>query len=536
MPREMKPSLPSALEKQLASRVELEKLVADISLSFHVSNEIDLDKAIESALAVMGQFVGADRSSLFWLDYDKGLATYSQEWCAEGIESQFELLQEIPLAAFPWTLEMIRHHDLIDTPRTSDLPPEAEREKQIYLEQGVQSILQVRVMGRQEKPIGLLSFDAVRGTRSWLEEDLYLLQVLSRTLGASYELVHLIRALSESERIKSTVLEAIPDLIFIIDPEGRVMDMHVPPDRELALPADQMIGTVCWTFLRPESHETIQNALAMASEHGSSEPWEDMITLPSGSVAHYEGRFARLDEGRMLTLIRNITARIKSQQAIQLLTSQLTLAEENQRKRLAYRLHDGVSQDLAAASIRLQTYISALAENPSTDLLEIDKLIQLAIRNTSDLTRSLSPPILFELGLVPALSSLVASLSDQYEFKIQFEETTSQEVLGEILSIHLYRISRELLLNAIKHSEGDAIRINVEIDSEAAILSVSDNGKGSDPGILKLESAEPRNGFGLFSIRQRLEFLGGSMEIKSDFGTTVLVRIPVQIDESEGGS
>ncbi len=523
----------SPLERELAMRVELEKLVADISLSFHVSNETDLSNAIASALDKIGHLVGADRCSYLWLDYEKGTAAYHQEWCAEGIESQFELLQEVPLDAFPWTAEMILHHDVINHPDISKMPPEAGNEKQIFLQQGVKSILQVRVMGQREKPIGLLSFDSIRSIRTWAEEDQYLLRVLSRILGGAFEQVRLINALSENESTKRKLLEAIPDLIFIIDQEGCVRDMYVQPGRELAFPADKMIGTVCWTFLPPENHEIIKAALEVAFAEGKSEPWEDKIVLPSGRLAFYEGRFVRLGEDRMFTIIRDITSRKKSQEAIQRLSSQLTLAEENQRKRLAYRLHDGVSQDLAAASIKLQACIAEQADNPSTRLLEIDKLIQLAIRNTTDLTRSLSPPILFELGLVPALASLCTSMSDKSEFRITLEENTSQNELGEMLSIHLYRIARELLLNAIKYSEGDTIKMKIEIDSEAATLSVSDNGKGLDPAIMKVENIESRSGFGLFSIKQRLQALKGSMEILNSEGATVNVRIPMQADDAE---
>jgi signal transduction histidine kinase len=533
MPSESDENKLSPLEQELASRVELEKLVADISLSFHVSNEADLSNAIASALDKIGHLVGADRCSFLWLDYDRNTASYHQEWCAEGIDSQIELLQEVPLNAFPWTAEMVLHHDVINHPDTSEMPPEAENEKQIFLQQGVKSILQVRVMGQQEKPIGLLSFDSIRSTRTWAEEDQYLLRVLSRILGGAFEQVRLINALSENESMKRALLEAIPDLIFIIDPEGCVRDMHVQPGRELAFPADKMIGTICWTFLPPESHEIIKAALKTAFAKGHSEPWEDKLILPSGTLAHYEGRFVRLSDDRMFTIIRNITSRIKSQEAIQRLSFQLTQAEENQRKRLAYRLHDGVSQDLAAAAIKLQACIADQAESPAPRLLEIDKLIQLAIRNTTDLTRSLSPPILFELGLVPALASLCTSMSDKSEFSISLEENTSKNGLGEMLSIHLYRIARELLLNAIKYSEGDTIKMKIEIDSEATTLSVSDNGKGLDPGIMEVENIESRSGFGLFSIRQRLLALNGSVEILNSGGTTVNIRIPLQADDVE---
>lgn len=528
MPPKSDSSKSNGLENKLAARVELERLVADVSLSFHVADEGALDKSINEALEAIGKFVGADRSTLFQINYDKEVVTYEHEWVDTGIDSQLEVFDEIPFDAFPWMFKQLEEKEIIEISDPNQLPDEVAATRAVLKDQGVRSVLQVSITDRMSRPIGMLSFDAVRNHRDWREEDRYLLRVVGRALGTAIEKVELIKALSRSERTQRRVLDALPDLIFVIDEDGKILDMSVPPDRELVIPADQMIGTLCWSFLRPGSHPKIEQAMSEAFDTGASEPFEDWVIVLSGNLAHYEGRIVRLTDQQLLVIIRDISARKKSQEAIQRLSSQLTLAEENQRRKLAYRLHDGVSQDLAAASLRLQASIAGRGDDEVTHLREIDGLIQRAIRHTTDLTRSLSPPILYELGLIPALTSLSSELMESSGFDIVLTDDISGLQVDEVLSIHLYRIVRELMLNSIKHSGGEKIQVEIEVDSEAAKVLVSDDGKGMDPKVLELDDRNPARGFGLFSIRQRIEPMGGSLEIQSQKGAMVRVRIPLE--------
>ncbi len=200
--------------------------------------------------------------------------------------------------------------------------------------------------------------------------------------------------------------------------------------------------------------------------------------------------------------------------------------EEQQRRDLAFQLHDGVSQELAAASIKLQQAISKTENGNALELLEINGLIQEAIGHVQTLTTDLSPPVLYELGISPALSSLAASLSKQFGIVISFDSPAKVAAPGSSLSIHLYRIARELLVNAIKHSGADRIRVTLESNSEFVRLTVGDNGKGIDPKLIEMKPDSSKTGFGLFSIRQRLGPLGGSMDIRNDDGAEVRIRVP----------
>ncbi|MBC8367122.1 PAS domain S-box protein [bacterium] len=524
---------PSQLELELASRVELEKLVSEISLSLHVPNEADLDRAIDAALASIGEFVDADRCMLFQIDRENSTAACKYQWCSPGIDQKKLGLNEVPLAPLAWSQRMLIEQGFIAIHDTSKLPEEAKGDQEILQSLGVQSVLMTRVLGRDIQPIGMLSIEAVRGVRLWRDEDRYLLEIVSRILGSALEQVKMIQALSESESITRTILETIPDMIFTIDREGTILNLHVEDKGELILPASELRGALSWDLLRPDCHQKMKNAMNAAFENGTAEPVEDWMDMPSGDRFHYELRYSRLDDKQLLTMVRDISGRKKSEKAIRHLSAQIALTEESQRRKLASRLHDGVSQDLAAASMKLQAYFAKNGDNRPKDLQEIDKLIQLAIRNTTDLTRSLSPPVLHELGLMPALSSLCTELAERSGFQIILEEKITVGMLNEALSLNLYRILRELLLNAIKHSDGNKIRLSIEVDSEAVLVLVEDNGKGIDPTILKLDDTQDRKGFGLFSIRQRLEPLNGSIELWNDKGATVRIYIPITSDEIE---
>jgi PAS domain S-box-containing protein len=521
----------SELERELASRVELEKLVAEVAISFHVSNVDELDKAIDSALAKIGEYIGADRSCFFRYNHETGTVSITHEWCLRKIDSQKHLLMDVPYSPFAWSIKMLAENGLLDIPRTSDLPEEATMEKQLFIQQGVQSNFQLNIMGQDGKPLGLLGFDAIRSVHPWRNEDHYLLKIVSRIFEVAFEQIHMVAALKKSEATKQAILNSMPDLIFVINREGSIISHHSHSETELIMDESEIDGSTVWETLSPTMHDPLRKAIEQAFHLGTAKPFEYSLEFSGGRIAYYEGRLAKVDEEYVLALVRNITENKRSEEALKWFSSQLSVVEEQQRRDLASQLHDGVSQELAAASIKLQQSMIHASGEALSELQDIHGLIQGSIGHVQRLTTDLSPPVLYELGIVPALSSLADSLSKQSGIGISFDPPVQSVTLGQSRSIHLYRIARELIVNAIKHSESDKIRVSLEADEIFARLIVSDKGKGIDPELIEMKSEVAETGFGLFSIRQRLEPLGGRMEIRNTDGTEIRIWIP-QLAES----
>jgi len=521
---------PKIPEADPLPETERPRLLARISVNLHISRDEDLDAAIDESLADLGRFARADRSYLFQYDYERSTMTNTHEWCAEGIEPQIQSLRDLPMAAFDWAVRALERDEILSIPNVEELPEEAVAERETLQAQDIRSLILVAYKGSEDKPLGFLGFDSVTALRRWGEDDRYLLMVVGEMLGATLEQIGKQRAMREGMATTRAILNAIPDMIFVIDREGIIRTHHTQGKGELAIGEREVIGSSTWDVIGPEWHDSLRDAIDEALSSGTTHPVEYSLDLPSGRTGYYEARFARLDADHVLALIRNITSRRRSEDSLKWHASQLAIVEENQRRDLAFQLHDGVSQDLAAAAIKLQQMISMPSDPASDGLREIDGLIQKAIRHSRELTRSLSPPVLYELGICPALSSLAATLSERSGIAIVAETPEPPLPLEQSLSIHLYRIARELLINAIKHSGTDSIRLALEQDGGAVVLTVADRGRGFEDGLLPDDSKRPGSGFGLFSIRRRLEPLGGVLEIRNEGGAAVRVRIPLQTD------
>ncbi len=204
--------------------------------------------------------------------------------------------------------------------------------------------------------------------------------------------------------------------------------------------------------------------------------------------------------------------------AIQLraLASELTRAEQNERRRLAQVLHDHVQQLLVAASMHVQVLRKQVRDRkPHRSLEQVRKLLAESLQVSHSLTAQLSPPILYEAGLAPALQWLRRQMQERYGL------TITVEVDGEIrggtddTGALLFQAVRELLFNVVKHAKVRAADVRLSrLDGERVEIVVTDKGVGFDPTQNVTYNGEG-DGFGLFSIRERLELLGGTLNVNS---------------------
>lgn len=227
----------------------------------------------------------------------------------------------------------------------------------------------------------------------------------------------------------------------------------------------------------------------------------------------------------LVTLTENLLA---SRDQLRVLASDITLAEEKERKRIAAVLHDEVAQTLAAAKMRLDILRAQTAGESYADAIaEARELLGKSIRETRSLMTDISSPLLFDMGLAAACESLAERLSAGYEVQVRCEIRKAYKNLDPELKIVLFQVIRELLNNAVKHSGAGNIRIAVEDENAHILIRVMDDGKGFDTNAVGMPTET--GGFGLFSIRERIIAFNGSVQIESSpgAGTTVTVTVPL---------
>jgi two-component system sensor histidine kinase UhpB len=212
--------------------------------------------------------------------------------------------------------------------------------------------------------------------------------------------------------------------------------------------------------------------------------------------------------------IREYQARLKA------MTSQLTLAEEKERRAIAADLHDHVGHSLALARMQLS------AIPASTSALEINLLVKdisnillKALQETRSLMFELSSPSMNEIGLSAAISEwLEDHIGKRHDLKTAFVEHIADDrhmTLDADVRAMLFRNVRELLANVVKHARADSVRVCLTCDAAGVIIIVvEDDGVGFDPADVDIKMREDV-GFGLFSIQERMADLGGAFEIQS---------------------
>ena len=197
---------------------------------------------------------------------------------------------------------------------------------------------------------------------------------------------------------------------------------------------------------------------------------------------------------------------------LQALTAELTLAEQRERQRLAEHLHDGLQQLLVAAKFRVTLLPRVDPSGIATWSQEMEHLLTDAIATSRTLTGELSPPILQTGGLVAGLEWLVRWKAERYQLAVDLQADPEAVPDSEAMTLLLFQSVRELLFNVVKHAQVQVARVEVRRQDEHLRIVVSDQGVGFDPATLTGTSS---GGLGLSSIRQRLEYLGGCVDIAS---------------------
>lgn len=212
------------------------------------------------------------------------------------------------------------------------------------------------------------------------------------------------------------------------------------------------------------------------------------------------------------------------------LASEISLAEERERRRIAAELHDRIGQALAITRIKLD----ALRESATTrdliiDMDEIRALIDQTIHDTRSLTIELSPPILYELGFEAAVDWLAEQTHKRHGIEMVFETDSVPKPLRDDVRVVLFKVVQELIFNVVKHAKAHTAKISLRRDGERIRIVVEDDGVGFDMSE-KIHSIGENGCFGLFSIRERLESFGGRLEVVTEpgEGTQVIIVTPLE--------
>jgi signal transduction histidine kinase len=253
----------------------------------------------------------------------------------------------------------------------------------------------------------------------------------------------------------------------------------------------------------------------------SSESYLDLLPVVLlQAVRRHADRIARKRAEERLLTYHN---RLRS------LASALSLAGEQERRRIATEVHENIGQNLAFTKIKLGK-VRELASSDSfrTAVDEAIEVIDRTIEETRALVFQVSSPILYELGFVAAVESFTRQSQERHGIPIDFEDDGKPKPLSDDVGVLLFQAVRELVANVVRHAQAKTAEVSVAKKNNEIIVEVKDDGIGFERAEIGPAMGQDMR-FGLFSIRERLESLGGGMKIASrrGHGTRVTLSAPL---------
>lgn len=205
------------------------------------------------------------------------------------------------------------------------------------------------------------------------------------------------------------------------------------------------------------------------------------------------------------------------QNRLKSLATELSLAEERERRRVAEGVHDNICQRLALAKLDIQSLQQTFSDvNAIRQLERLCQSVDTIIEQSHTLTFELSNPVLYQVGLEAAVESwLGRNIQGKYGIDYEFNANLKGLRPEEDMSVFLFQSIRELVTNVVKHAESKTLKVRLEAVGDAIEIQVEDDGIGFD---VKSKEVSETGGFGLFSVRERLEYLGGRLEVISSSG------------------
>ena len=244
-----------------------------------------------------------------------------------------------------------------------------------------------------------------------------------------------------------------------------------------------------------------------------------------GKIAYYEGT------AQDITQRKEAEAKLMLyQQQLRSLASELSLAEERLRRRIAAELHDHIAQNLAISKIKLESLTGDAEPDLVKSLNEVNGLISQTIEATRSLTFEISPPVLYELGFEAAVNWLAKQTRRRFGLEVEFADDGKPKPLNTDIRVLLFQAVRELLVNVVKHAKAKKAKVFTCRIQKNIQVTVEDNGVGFDTEAISSVKDPAKGGFGLFNIRERLDQIGGSVIInaRAGKGTRITLTAPIE--------
>ena len=284
---------------------------------------------------------------------------------------------------------------------------------------------------------------------------------------------------------------------------------------------------------------------AHASIDGSAYPYAAVLPILRGNrvlaalvlVGQARDPFTALDDKFLLALGHQVGAALENAdlysrletRTVELarLSARMVEQHEEERRRLSRELHDETAQVFSAVKMELGLLREQVQPEQAARLSQVQELIDTGIRSIRNVTNDLRPSLLDDLGLLPALRSLVAEFSERSGLRTDLAAPSVMPPLSREAELALFRALQEALSNVLRHADAQSVDVGISLNPDGVLLRVSDDGRGL-PGGMSPEHLELTGHMGLAGMRERITALGGTVRLRGrpDAGALLEVLVP----------
>jgi two-component system, chemotaxis family, CheB/CheR fusion protein len=353
-------------------------------------------------------------------------------------------------------------------------------------------------------------------------------------------------ALRESEERFRVALKNAPTLVYQTDLQLRYVWMYNPGqgftvDDVLGKRDDELLPAADVRELVAFKQEVLSSGRAQRREISfrgpdgltydydvTAEPLhDDAGDLLGLTVAAHDITAQKQDHRELQRLAASLEQRVAERtEQVRTLASELSRAEQRERRRMAQVLHDDVQQMLVAQQLQLHMLGADAGEEIQAGLLKLTAQLDDIVQTIRTLSVELSPPVLSSANLRDSLNWLAGHMLEQYRLHVDVEARADIVVPDGNQRELIVRLAQELLFNVVKHAGVDSARLIAREDDGQLVIRVEDDGRGFDPAGLGEQAGLAT--FGLHSVRERLHLFGGQFHVDSapQAGTRLTLTLP----------
>jgi PAS domain S-box-containing protein len=320
------------------------------------------------------------------------------------------------------------------------------------------------------------------------------------------------------------VFESSLDLLCIGGFDGYWKRINPAFENTLGYSREELLSRPSFDFIHPEDVERTRETIDALRRGAPDVRFVNRYVTKSGEIRWLEWNARHAPEDRLLyASARDITERRRVEEEVRAARARVVSAADETRRQIERDLHDGAQQRLVALALKLRATEARMPpdmKDVRSELSETVAGLSDTLENLQEISRGIHPAVLSSGGLSVALSGLARRAGLPVELAVD-----APRRLPDSVEVAAYYVVSETLTNAAKHAQASLVHVRVNAADTVVNIEISDDGVGG---------TDPERGSGLTGLRDRVEALGGSIEIRSPpgGGTTLQVRIPVETDEA----